>query len=80
MTTPTRNVVHSETAEMKPPPPPILFRIIGKAGDGMTVTLGKYHSLAEAEQDHARLTSQAYYREIAIHEVVPPAPPATAQP
>lgn len=60
---------------MKAPLPPILFRIVGIAGDGQTVTLGKYRSQAEAEADHARFTKEAYYRNLSIQKVPPPKPP-----
>jgi hypothetical protein len=61
---------------LKPPAPPLLFRIVGKAKDGQVVTVGKYNTRAEAEADHARLKQEAYYRDLSIHEIPPaPAPP-----
>lgn len=65
--------------DLKPPPPPLLFRIVGKSTDGITVTLGKYPSREEAEPDHARFVKQADYRDIAICEIpAPPQSPTTA--
>jgi hypothetical protein len=63
---------------MKPPPLPFLFRIVGKSGDGLVVTLGKYRSRDEAELDHARLVKDAYYRDVTIDEIALPTPPAWA--
>lgn len=65
-----------KVAQMKPPPPPILFRIVGKSRDGMTVTLGKYQTLVEAELDMVRLSRESFYRDLKIHEIVPPPPVA----
>lgn len=62
---------------MKTPPPPMLFRIVGKSRDGLVVTLGKYASRDEAEQDLARLTKDAFYRDMKIATITPPAPPPT---
>lgn len=54
------------------PVPPILFRIVGTASDGLTVTLGKYRSREEAELDLARLLKQAHYRDVVIEALAQP--------
>ncbi len=62
---------------MKTPPPPMLFRIVGKSRDGLVVTLGKYTTRDEAEQDLARLSKDAFYRDMKISAIAPPAPNPT---
>lgn len=57
--------------------PPKLWRIRGKARDGLVVTLGKYETEPEAEVDLERLTKSGGYRNLAV-EALPPPPPAEA--
>lgn len=64
---------------MKAPLPPILWRIVGKSTDGMTVTLGKYRSREDADVDLARFAKEGFYRNVTIHEVAPPPPPPTPE-
>jgi hypothetical protein len=54
---------------------PKLWRIRGKAGDGLVVTLGKYETEAEAQLDMVRLTESGGYRDLAIEALPPPPPP-----
>lgn len=59
---------------MKPPAEPLLFRLVATAPDGLVVTIGKYRSKAEAEEDHARHAASGYYRKLAIQNVPAPRP------
>jgi hypothetical protein len=58
---------------------PKLWRIRGKARDGLVVTLGKYETEPEAQLDLERLTKSGGYRNLALEELDPPPPlPETA--
>jgi hypothetical protein len=54
--------------------PPKLWRIRGKARDGLVVTLGKYATEPEAQLDLQRLTEDGGYRNLSL-EALPPPPP-----
>ena len=70
---------------MKPPPPPILFRIVGKSRDGRVVTLGRYATEEAAKPDLARFVKDAFYTDLKLNHIpqppaAPAAPAATAVP
>jgi len=54
---------------------PKLWRIRGKARDGLVVTLGRYETEAEAQIDLQRLTEAGGYRNLEIQALAPPPPP-----
>ena len=54
---------------------PKLWRIRGKARDGLVVTLGKYETEPEAQLDLQRLTDAGDYRNLAVEALPPPPPP-----
>ncbi len=57
------------------PAAPKLWRIRGKARDGLVVTLGKYETEAEAQLDLQRLSDAGGYRDLAVEALPPPPPP-----
>lgn len=57
---------------MKPPPPPHGWRLVGKSGDGLLVTLGKYQTREEAEKEMGDHIRKGYYRDIAVRSIDPP--------
>jgi hypothetical protein len=59
---------------------PKLWRIRGKARDGLVVTLGCYETEPEAQNDLQRLTRDGSYRNLELQAIAPPAPPPTAAP
>ena len=59
------------------PTAPKLWRIRGKAGDGMVVTLGRYETEPEAQIDLQRLTESGGYRNLELEAIAPPPPPPT---
>ncbi len=65
----------------RPPPKtwrsaaPKLWRIRGKARDGLIVTLGRYETEPEAQFDLQRLTLGGDYRNLEIQALAPPATP-----
>jgi hypothetical protein len=56
---------------------PKLWRIRGKARDGLVVTLGKYETEREAQLDLQRFTKSGGYRNLVV-EALPPPPPQVA--
>jgi hypothetical protein len=56
---------------------PKLWRIRGKAPDGLVVTLGRYATEPEAQIDLQRLTQEGHYRNIKLEALAPPAAPPT---
>ena len=50
----------------KVPPPPKDWRIQGNSPEGLTVTLGRYNSKAEADPDLSRLTADGFYTNLRI--------------
>jgi hypothetical protein len=58
------------------PRPPKLFRIRGRAPDGLVVTLGSYDTEPEAQSDFERLGKEARYRELEIQPIPPKVPAA----
>lgn len=56
---------------------PKLWRIRGKARDGLIVTLGRYETEPEAQVDMQRLIQDGSYRNLEIQPLAPPAPPPT---
>ena len=60
---------------------PKLWRIVGKARDGLVVTLGRYETEPEAQNDLQRLTDEGSYRHLELQAITPPAlPPGTSAP
>ncbi|MFO0839705.1 MAG: hypothetical protein U1D55_14415 [Phycisphaerae bacterium] len=59
-----------------PPRPPILWRIRGRAPDGLVVTLGRYETEPEAQADLSRFKREGRYRELDL-QALPPPPPQT---
>lgn len=57
-------------------PAPKLWRIRGKAKDGLVVTLGRYETEAEAQTELQRLAREGHYRNLELQALAPPAPPA----
>lgn len=57
------------------PTAPKLWRIRGKARDGLVVTLGKYETEAEAQLDLQRLSDARDYRNLVVEALPPPPPP-----
>ncbi|MBI5865990.1 MAG: hypothetical protein HZB38_16095 [Planctomycetes bacterium] len=56
---------------------PKLWRIRGKARDGLVVTLGKYETEPDAQLDLERLTKSGEYHNLAVEALPPPPPPET---
>ncbi len=56
----------SHMAMGKAPPPPKDWRIQGTSPEGLTVTLGRYNSKAEADPDFSRLSADGFYTQIRI--------------
>ncbi len=54
---------------------PKLWRIRGKAKDGLVVTLGRYETEAEAQTELQRLAREGQYRNLLLQPLAPPAPP-----
>ena len=54
---------------------PKLWRIRGKARDGLVVTLGKYETEPEAQLDLQRLAHAGGYRNLTVEALPPPPPP-----
>jgi len=59
---------------------PKLWRIRGKARDGLVVTLGRYATEPEAQIDLQRLTRDGSYRNLELHAITPPPPPPESSP
>ncbi|MBP7745325.1 MAG: hypothetical protein KA383_04280 [Phycisphaerae bacterium] len=57
---------------------PKLWRLRGKAPDGVTVTLGRYATAEEAEADCQKHAAEGEYRDLAIQAIEPPPQPLTA--
>lgn len=60
--------------------PPKLWRVRGKAPDGLVVTLGRYETQPEAEADMERLAREGRYRKLELQAITPPPAPATPPP
>jgi hypothetical protein len=58
---------------------PKLWRIRGKAPDGLIVTLGRYDTEAQAEADLQRFVTEQVYRDVAV-EAISPRPPGPESP
>ena len=50
---------------------PKMWRIRGKAGDGLVVTLGRYETEPEAQLDFERLTREGVYRGLELQAIAP---------
>ncbi len=50
---------------------PKLWRLRGKAADGMVVTLGRYETAEEAQAELARITALGGYRNLTIEPIEP---------
>ncbi len=48
-----------------------IWRLRGKARDGLTVTLGRYETTPEAEADLARMTVAGGYRNLMLEALEP---------
>ncbi len=48
-----------------------IWRLRGKARDGLMVTLGRYETTVEAEADLARMTVAGGYRNLALEALEP---------
>ncbi len=48
-----------------------IWRLRGKAADGLVVTLGRYETTAEAEADLARMTVDGAYRNLVLQPLEP---------
>ena len=59
---------------------PKLWRIRGRAPDGLVVTLGRYETEPEAQIDLQRLTASEGYRNLELQAIIPPPPSATPSP
>jgi hypothetical protein len=55
-----------------------IWRLRGKAADGLVVTLGRYESTVEAEADLARMTAGGTYRNLVL-QPLEPAPEPTPE-
>lgn len=56
---------------------PKLWRIRGKARDGLIVTLGRYETETEAQLDLKRLADLGNYRNLEVEALPPPPPEVT---
>ncbi len=54
---------------------PKLWRIRGKARDGLVVTLGRYETEPEAQSDLERLARDGRYRNLGLETITPPSSP-----
>jgi hypothetical protein len=59
---------------------PKLWRIRGKARDGLVVTLGRYETEPEAQTDLLRLADYGGYRNLELQAIIPPPPSAAPAP
>ncbi len=48
-----------------------IWRLRGKAADGLVVTLGRYETTADAEADLARMTARGAYRNLVLQPLEP---------
>ncbi len=53
-----------------------IWRLRGKAGDGLVVTLGRYETTVEAEADLARMRVGGAYRDLVLQPLEPTVEPA----
>ncbi len=58
--------------------PARLWRLRGRAADGLIVTLGRYVTEAEAQTDCGRFTAEGNYRDLAVEAIKPPTPAPSA--
>ena len=58
------------------PPRIWIWRLRGKARDGLVVTLGRYESTDAAQADLARMTADGGYRDLALQALEPAPEPA----
>ena len=60
---------------------PKLWRIRGRASDGVIVTLGRYETEVQAQADLTRFERENQYRKLHIEALEPPpAPPEATHP
>lgn len=52
--------------------PPKLWRVRGRASDGLMVTLGRYETLPEAQADLDRLKREGRYGELDLQAIEAP--------
>lgn len=54
---------------------PKLWRVQGKATDGLVVTLGRFDTQEQANLEAERLISEAAYRDVVVQAIIPTTPP-----
>ena len=57
---------------------PKYWRLCATASDGLTVTLGRYETAEQANEDCGRLTEIGGYRDFAVQPIPPRPDPAVA--
>ncbi len=57
---------------------PKLWRIRGKASDGLVVTLGRYDTETQARTDLQRFAAEAVYRDLSVEPISPPSATPTS--
>ncbi len=57
---------------------PKLWRVQGKASDGLVVTLGRFETEEQAKAEAERLVADAAYRDIVVQAIVPAPRPESA--
>jgi hypothetical protein len=58
---------------------PKRWRVQGKAVDGLTVTLGRYDTEAEATAERDKLIQEGVYRDVKVAPIAPSATPPVPQ-